>query len=173
MWRPQEEATFLLRFSEPKKLLHFICSPSCSAHGSAQEGHQHLHNCEEPEFSISCEAQNNPEMFQKHLNGIQEKPLMTVLTLSQFLRKAKDMSWAITRNAYLSMYSNELEEHSSKSKNTSGLSAVCLTDSTAKTNLLTCFCSFNWNCKYQEFIGNALIDMKNLASIFWNVSQDT
>lgn len=58
------------------------------------------------------------------MDGGQENQLMAVLTLSPFLRKAEDISWAITPKAYLSMFSKELEEESSKSKNKSVLSAV-------------------------------------------------
>lgn len=57
------------------------------------------------------------------MDGGQEKQLMAVLTLSQFLRKAEDINRAITPKA-MSMVSKELEEESSKSKNKSVLSAV-------------------------------------------------
>lgn len=58
------------------------------------------------------------------MDGGQEKQLMAMLTLSRFLKKAEDISWAIIPKAYLSTYSNELEEEPSKSKNQSVLSAV-------------------------------------------------
>lgn len=40
------------------------------------------------------------------------------------------------------------------------------TNLAAKTNSITDFCSFNWNCKYQEFIWNGLINMKHLVTAF-------
>lgn len=172
MWHLQEEATFLLRFSDLKKRLHFICPPSCGAHVSVQEGHQHLQNSvRSPNLMSFVKHRTIPKYLRKsggcHLGK-------TTQDSADFESVSKPRTWAFsTHKVYLSMYSSDLEEYSSRSKNKSGLSAVCLTDSTAKTNLLTYFCSFNWNCKYPEFVWNGLIDMKNLASVFWNATQDT